>query len=93
MAYGFRFRTTRAISTWPQRPPMPHSSVATAERSLKNLCFFSCHTKLFCCVTCAARTGTAGQQSQRHSGPLHLLLFSMAGASYIEKWFKTSQGL
>ena len=35
MAYCFRFRTTRAISTWPQRSPMPHSSAATAEGNFK----------------------------------------------------------
>ena len=47
MAYCFRFRTTRAISTWPQKDSKPHTSAATAERSLKNSCFFSCHTNYF----------------------------------------------
>ena len=36
MAYCFRFRTTRAISTWPQKGSKPHSSAATAGRSSKN---------------------------------------------------------
>ena len=36
MGWHFRFRTTRAISTWPQSCSKPHtSSAATAERSLK----------------------------------------------------------
>ena len=50
MAYCFRFRTTRAIRTWPQKGSKPHSSAATAERSWKNSCIFFLPYKLFWCV-------------------------------------------
>ena len=40
------------------------------------MCFFLPY-KLFCCVTRAACTGTAGRSCQSYSGPLHPLLFSM----------------
>ena len=77
MAYCFRFRTTRAISTWPQKDSKPHTSAATAERNLKNSFFFSCHTNCFQREARATCTGTTGQQYQCYFGPLPLLLFSM----------------